>query len=226
MRHSERQSVSSPVVGIVGGLASGKSTVAGLLARRGAAVVDADKIGHGLLKCPAVRQALTEAFGEDILNETGDVDRPVLAEIVFGAAERVRELNRIVHPRIIRRVRSRLESLKQKADVPLVVLDAALLIETDLHRDLCQALLFVEAPEQLRRRRAQAGRNMSAEQFQKRTQAQIPPAPKRKLADFSLNNTGSIEELDRQVGQLWPELCRAAGRVSPVHLPPDTPNTI
>jgi dephospho-CoA kinase len=203
-----------PVVGIVGGLASGKSTVARLLEARGARVVDADRIGHEVLELPEVCEALVGEFGGGILGSDDRVDRGRLAEAVFGKPDRVRRLNDIVHPAIIARMNETLAQLGGCDDVPLIVLDVALLMETRLHEEMrCGALLFVRAPEQLRRRRAVETRGMTAEQFTAREQAQLPTDVKAAEADYTVINMGSIDELASQIDRLWPDLCALPGGV-------------
>ncbi len=194
------------VLGIAGGLAGGKSTVAGLLARRGAVVIDADRIGHEVLERAEVRAALSSAFGREVLDEEGRVDRGRLADAVFGDAERVEKLNSIVHPPILEEIRERVEEIKRLQEAPLIVLDAALLVETGLDTELCEALLYVDTPQEVRRERARSGRRMEPGQFEKRGLAQMPPEEKRKLADYVVTNSGSLEELDAQLSKLWPAL--------------------
>jgi len=196
------------VLGIVGGLASGKSTVARLLAERGARIVDADTIGHEALKRSAVKDAIRRAFGQTVLDPDGQVNHARLAEEVFGQPTRVAELNSIVHPLILAEIRAQVKRLKEERAVPLVVLDAALLMETGLDRELCQALLFVDTPRAFRRERA-ADRSLSAEQFDRREQAQLPEEAKRERADFVVQNGGALEDLRQQVDELWPALCEA-----------------
>jgi dephospho-CoA kinase len=207
VKQPAQESVRPPVVGIVGGLGSGKSTVAELLARRGARVVDADRIGHAVLGRAPVRAALVAAFSGGILDQAGQVDRRRLARAAFQTPERVEKLNKIVHPPIIQDVRGRVDELTKKADVPLVVVDAALLMETGLHSDLCDMLLFVDATRRLRQERWTAGRSIGAEQFEKRERAQLPARSKKERADFVVDNTGSLRELEDQVTELWPALC-------------------
>jgi dephospho-CoA kinase len=212
-RPTDTAKAGAPVLGIVGGLASGKSTVARLLEQRGARVVDADRIGHQMLELAEVREALREAFGECIFEAGSQVSHERLAEAVFGRPEMVQKLNAIVHPRILREIRGQVEMHRKEQGVPLVVLDAALLVETNLDRDMCSALLFVETPRPLRRERA-AGRHVSPEQFEKREQSQLPEEEKKERADYVVSNTGSLADLKDQVERLWPRLCRlnAAGR--------------
>ncbi len=201
-----------PVVGVLGGLAGGKSTAAQVLGELGAAVVDADRIGHELLQHLAVKQDLVREFGKDVTDGAGRVDRARLAEKAFGDPARVEKLNSILHPPIIREIRRRIEHLEEEADVPLIVLDAALLVETGLHESLCDALLYVQAPREVRWERAARDRQMSPEQFEKRSRAQTDPQEKEKLADFTVTNAGSLRELAAQVRRLWPELLLKAKR--------------
>jgi len=202
----------TPVLGIVGGLAGGKSTVAGMLAKRGAHVIDADRMGHRMLERPEVITALVQEFGDDILDSEGRVSRTKLGTLAFGDPRAVERLNCIVHPPIIQDIQEQLQRLEERGDVPLIVLDAPLLMETDLHRKMCDALLFVDTPEPLRRARAAANRQMDAAQFARRQRSQIPPDVKRENSDYQIRNSETLEELEEQVERLWPELCRLRDR--------------
>jgi len=197
-----------PVVGIVGGLASGKSTVAKLLAERGARVVDADAIGHHVLDRKPVKEAVKDAFGEDVFDTAGRVSHRKLAEAVFGRATQVEKLNSIVHPLIVEEIRREVARFREDKALPLVVLDAALLVETGLDKELCQALVFVDAPRRVRVARAERGRGMNAKQFHRREQAQLPEEVKRRRAEYVVSNGGALQDLANQVEGLWPELCR------------------
>jgi len=115
-------------------------------------------------------------------------------------------LNGIVHPPILEEIRERVEEIKRLQEAPLIVLDAALLVETGLHTELCEALLYVDTPQDVRRERARSGRQMEPGQFEKRGLAQMPPEEKKKLADYVVTNAGSLEELDAQLSKLWPAL--------------------
>ncbi len=199
------------VLGVLGGVGAGKSTVAELLGEHGAEVIDADRIGHQVLEQPEVRAALADEFGPAVLDERGKVDRGALAEVAFSEPQRVQALNDIVHPPIIEEVRARIERIRRTDGAPLIVLDAALLVESDLHREMCDALLHVEAPLQLRRERA-VQRGMTHAQFEKRSRAQMPPEAKRRLADYVVRNDGSRRDLKRQIEELWPELCPGTNR--------------
>ena len=173
------------VLGIVGGIAAGKSTAARLLARKGAAVIDADRLAHELLEEASIKQSLVEEFGETILDREGRIERNRLAEQAFESAETTETLNRIVHPPVVEKIRRRIEQLQGQTGIPLIVLDAPLLLETGLDRALCHKLLFVSAAEQLRRQRAQQQRAMSPEQFKGRTRVQSPVQQKKEAADYA-----------------------------------------
>jgi len=214
MKHGHNPSRRPPVIGIIGGLAAGKSTVARLLKQRGAVVIDADRLGHRALELPTVKETLLNEFGPDMLDENGRIDRAALAEIAFEDPELVRKLNAIMHPPIIWQIVADIEAATRRGEAPLIMLDAPLLVETDLHREQCDALLYVDAPETTRRRRARE-RGMGEEQFARRTAAQMPPERKKELADFTVKNTGSVDELDARLEELWPELCSIETRISP-----------
>jgi dephospho-CoA kinase len=194
------------VIGILGGIAGGKSSVARILAEHGARVIDADRIAREVLARPPIREALREAFGESVLDADGLVSAQRLAETAFRSEEATARLNAIAHPPIIERMRRKLEELRQGGTEGLVVLDAALLIETGLDEEMCDALLFVDAPEDVRRERAAGDRGMSEEQFRRREAAQMPVRDKRERADVIIRNTGSLDDLRQQLEELWPEL--------------------
>jgi len=205
---STSEQTRAPVVGLVGGLASGKSTVAELLARRGARVLDADRMAHRVLERPAIKERVRAAFGADVLDEAGRVDRDRLARKVFGDPDSVRRLEGILHPPVVEEIRREARQLRSMEGVPLVVVDAPLLLEVKLEERLCDALLFVDTPEDVRRRRARELRALSPDQFRKRSDQQMPVAQKRTRADYIVSNSGTMDELARQIDALWPRICR------------------
>jgi dephospho-CoA kinase len=198
---------STPVIGVLGAIASGKSTVAELLARRGAVVIDADRIGHQVLERPDVRERLRAEFGDTIFSDGDRVDRTRLAAAAFAGPGRSAVLDGITHPFIIEEIEAQVAEARGRCDAPLIVLDAALLMETRLDRELCQALLFVAAPDQVRLQRAAERQGMGPDQLAARASAQLPVSHKAQAADFVIDNSRSVQELDQQVGRLWPELC-------------------
>jgi dephospho-CoA kinase len=190
-------------IGLVGGIASGKSAVSAALARRGAVVFDADKIGHFVLEEPAVREDLVRRWGNQILTEDAKIDRSAVAAHVFGdspetVAER-RFLEETLHPRIRERILAEMRQLSTA--VPAVVIDAPLLIESGWNA-ICQAVVFVDAPRELRLQRAQT-RGWTAEEFSRREAAQMPIEEKRRSASHVVNNAGSLADLDAEVDRFW-----------------------
>jgi dephospho-CoA kinase len=194
------------VLGLLGGVASGKSLVAGLLAQRGAAVLDADACGHEALRLPEVQQAIRRHFGAAVFGPDGRVDRSRLARVIFapppeGTRQR-RVLERLTHPPITRAVRRQLQALPK--DTPLAVLDAALLFEAGWDK-LCERFVFVDAPPEVRRARA-AARGWSEQDFAAREAAQESLDFKRQRADVTIDNSGPPEHTEAQVKRLWQSL--------------------
>jgi dephospho-CoA kinase len=199
----------SVVVGILGGVASGKSEVTRRLEARGAHVIHADTIGHEVLRESDIRDRLIQHFGNEILSkETGEIDRVRVAQLVFGnappATENRRVLESIVHPRIRARIAERLESIQQSISPneppKIVVLDVPLLIESGWNKR-CDRILFVDTAEELRLARAMA-RGWTSNQFRDREAAQLPIEQKRRSATDVIDNNGSIGSLDQQIDKL------------------------
>ena len=187
------------IIGISGGVAAGKSTVARLLGERGAAVVDADAIGHEVLKRPEIRERVVAQWGKDVLNEAGEVDRQKLGAVVFSSEEERTRLESIVHPAILDRIRSRIAA--ESAAREALVLDAALLNESGLV-DLCDGVVFVEADRSTRAARA-ASRGWSAAECARREEHQMSVEAKRARADWIVDNSGSEADLRDQLDSLW-----------------------
>ena len=192
------------VVGVLGGVASGKSTVTRLLAEAGAGVLDADRAGHDALNLPEVKEAARSRWGESVFDAEGRLDRGRLAELVFapppdGTKER-RYLEELTHPEIRRILEKQAEALAEQAR-PVAVLDAPLLLEAGWDR-LCNTLVFVDVPRDIRLTRAM-GRGWSSDEFEAREQAQLPVETKRAHADLIIENAGELEETRRLVAQLW-----------------------
>ena len=182
------------IIGITGGIGSGKSTVAAWLSQRGYPVVDADQVARDLTVpgSPVLRE-LAGAFGEDILDENGLLERKALARRVFADPEQKKTLDRITHGPILREIRRRLEEFSKQGH-QLAFVDAALLIETGLSKDVDEIWLLVADAE--RRAAWVSGRDQTTEdQVRFRMAAQLPDAVKAASADFILDNNGSIPEL-------------------------------
>jgi dephospho-CoA kinase len=197
----------APFIGLTGGVAGGKSSVANLLTERGFAVIDADSVGHHVLNLPAVRQQLVDQFGPGVLAQSGlssdvgaRVDRKALAAIVFADPEARHALEAIVHPlmraQFIEACESQLGS--RKPAVGPLVLDAAILIEAGWD-DLCDLIVFVDAPRSQRLRRSAESRGWTEDDFAARERAQWPCERKRLRAGFVFQNNGTLDSLRPQV---------------------------
>lgn len=191
-------------IGLTGGVASGKSLAAKYFEELGAEVLDADRTGHEVLLDPEVRQVLVKRWGTEVVASSGEVNRVEVAKRVFGdsaAANAERQfLEQLLHPRIRERLElERAEHGMQGRQV--FVLDAPLLLEAGWD-SVCDVVVFVEAPREVREARALA-RGWSAEQFVQREAAQWPVEKKRYSSDWVLRNDSSPEELRTRVNEIW-----------------------
>ena len=196
------------IIGITGGIACGKTTVSELLAEKGAIPINADEIGHQLLKADSpVINELVAAFGEDILDVSGDVSRAKLGALVFAEKAARERLNAILHPLIIERSRARARQIVTADASAIVLLDAPLLIEAGAY-DTADLVVVVTASSEtqlrrtLERSRAQ-GRMLTESEVQARIDAQMPLAEKINYADIVIENEGTLEELRGQIDRLW-----------------------
>jgi dephospho-CoA kinase len=189
------------VVGLIGGIGSGKSRVAQALARRGGRVVSADELAHQALRQPEVRERVVGRWGASLLDEKGEVDRKRLAAIVFADAAQRRELEWMVHPWIRARLESEIGRAAEELRGGLIVLDAAIMLEAGWST-LCDRLVYVDAPRELRLRRVAEQRGWSEKDMEAREAAQLPLTEKRGLADHVLDNSGSLAHLEQQVDEL------------------------
>lgn len=182
------------IIGITGGIGSGKSTVSAYLSQRGYPVVDADQVARDLtFPGSPVLAELADAFGPDILDENGLLDRKALARKAFADASRKAQLDHITHGPILREIRKRLADFREQGH-PLAFVDAALLIETGLSRDVDEIWLLIADPG--KRAARVSGRDRLPEaQVRTRMDAQMTDELKAKSADFILENNSSIPDL-------------------------------
>lgn len=190
-----------PVIGILGAVAAGKSSVARLAAARGAKVIDADRIGHEVLDEPDVRRQIEARFGQQAMDGNGAVSRSRLGKIVFENADALRDLNAITHPRILKRIKEQIEALRAEG-APAIVLDAALLVECNL-QPLCDVLVFVEAPPAARSERAGRDRGWSPDETARRERFQADPEAKKRLAHWVIANKGTWQDLESEFDRFW-----------------------
>ncbi len=197
-------------VGLTGGMASGKSTVASMLRSHDCPILDADTIGHELLESGQdAHNETVAAFGKEILDQYGNIDRGSLGKIVFADPEKLNRLNAILHPRIHDVIQSWFAAL-DRADPPdVAVVEAALLVESGFYKSLDKLIVCWCRPEQQIDRMIERG--LTPEQAQQRIAAQMPNEAKLKLADATIDCSGSIEETERLVASTLAKLKRGSG---------------
>ena len=182
------------VIGITGNIASGKSTVARMFEALGARIIDADEIARIVVEpgAPAWKEIVGE-FGKDILEPGGAIDRKRLGDIVFGDEARRKRLNEITHPRIMERIRGLVREY-EKEKAPVVMIEAALIVEKGGLKDLIDALIVVTADEETQIRRLMEGKGYSREEAVSRLRAQMPAREKMIHGDYIIDNSGSLED--------------------------------
>ncbi len=190
---------SKPIIGLAGGIGSGKTEVARILAGLGCVVADSDATARQALREPAFRETLVGWWGEDILDANGEIDRAAVASIAFGDPHERRRLEALVHPRVAARRRELFDAAPPEA--PALVIDAPLLFEAGLDAE-CDAVIFVDADEAIRRQRVAGSRGWEAAETDRREESQLPLDQKRARADYILRNNGELSELTAGVRHL------------------------
>jgi dephospho-CoA kinase len=195
------------LLGLIGGVASGKSTVAELFRQQGAVVLDADRVGHEVLRLPGVRAVVGGRWGKEVIGSDGEIDRKALGRIVFGpppdGPRELAELERITHLEIRRRLAAEIEKLA-KTGTRLAILDAAVMLKSGWDR-LCDTIAFIDVPRELRLARA-LSRGWTAEDFARREAAQEPVDEKRRRANIVLDNSRDLGYIQSQVQHCWQTL--------------------
>lgn len=189
------------VVGLLGGIGSGKSQVAAAFARYGARIIAGDQLGQAALRDPDIRARIVSRWDQGILDRHGEIDRRRLAAIVFADPAERKALEAITHPWIRQRIRAEVEEGCNDPRVPLIVLDAAVMLEAGWN-EVCDRLIFIEAPRAARLKRVSRQRGWSEKEVDAREQAQLPLTEKAVRADHVFDNSESLEHLNRQVNDL------------------------
>jgi len=195
-------------VGLTGGVACGKSTVAAMMVKRGAHYLQADGLAHQLYAPGAViYDDVVRRFGREILNQDGTITRTKLANVVFP--DRIDELNAVVHPEVVRRQNSWMSEVERQDPHGIAVVEAALLIEAGAHKDFDKVILVTcDVPRKVEHfaRRANVSIDVARFEVERRSAAQFTDEEKASYADYVIDNSGSIEETERQVDEIWQEL--------------------
>jgi dephospho-CoA kinase len=201
------KSKKKPIIGILGGVGSGKSTVAAEFAKLGCEVIDADKIAHELLDKPAVKNKVVASFGKVILDSAGKISRRKLARIVFADAKKLSKLNKIIHPLVFKEVRKLIKKANRhlgcrQKQVKAIVLDMPLLAEVGWAKR-CDKLIFVECKQQIRAKRAKKIGIFNKSELKNRENFQISLDKKKSIADNTIDNNSGFSALARQVTDIF-----------------------
>jgi len=193
------------VIGLTGGIACGKTTIAKIFQNLGAIIIDLDSMSHQLLKNdPLIYEKLLYSFGCGILNEKGEIDRKKLGRLVFDNPDYLNVLNRIAHPPLIQITLEKIKQVLTQDKNKIVVLDAALLIECNL-TDMVDSVVLAYADESTQLRRLKE-RGLSEDEARKRIQSQMPFKEKQHFADYIICTNGSLNDTIKQVEQIWVSL--------------------
>ena len=196
------------VIGLTGGIGSGKSTVSRFLEELGAVTIDADKVGHEAFK-PGTEtwREVVAAFGKEILNPDGEIDRQKLGKIVFSDSQALARLNQIVHPRIYALVKAKIEDYRRRG-VGVVVLEAPLLLEVGRPSlaDEVDEVWVTVAPEAVVLKRLEKKTGLSQAQSRARIRSQLPSKERLKHADVVIDTDCRLDELKARVEKLWRRL--------------------
>jgi len=200
------------IVGLTGGIASGKSLVTRVLRDLGAHIIDADKIVHDLLAPgqDACREVVGH-FGKGIQLPDGSIDRRKLGDIIFNHPEERAWLNQCIHPRVFEAYNHQVRHLSERQPDAIVIMDAALLIETGYHKHM-DRLIVVYADQKAQMKRLIERDRFTLEQAMARISSQMPLDEKRKYADFVIENTGTREATEQQTREIFAKLKAEAGR--------------
>jgi dephospho-CoA kinase len=198
-------------VGLTGGIGSGKSEVSRRLAALGAIVIDADKVAREVVEpgTPGFAAVAAE-FGKNVVRPDGSLDREGIGRVVFNDPDALKRLNAIVHPLVGERIAAIMADVERDHPDGVVVYDVPLLVENNLQGGY-DVVLVVAAERQTQLRRLVEDRGMTQDDAEARIAAQAPLEAKLAVADVVIDNNGSLEDLDRQVGQVWADLLSRAG---------------
>jgi len=190
------------VIGLTGGIASGKSTVSAKLKELGAAVIDADLLARDVVRKGEIAyNKIVQCFGEDILLPGGDIDRKKLGNIVFSDKEKLALLNSITHPEIIKRMKERIQELKAEG-ARVIVVDAAILIEMGLHKYV-DSVWVLSVDRETQMKRLVERDKFNYREAENRINSQFTNEVRKKYADVVIDNSKPIEEVEKRLEELW-----------------------
>jgi dephospho-CoA kinase len=193
-----------PIIGILGGIGSGKSTVAAEFAKLGCKVIDADKIAHELLDRKTVKDKIVGLFGKAVLDSSGRIEHKKLAGVVFDCGDKLVSLNGVIHPLVLARAEELIEQYNQQKQVKAIVLDMPLLVEVGWAKR-CDRLIFVDCEQKIRAERVKK-KNFDKNQIKIRENFQISLDNKASVADNTVNNNSDFSALVRQVADIFSDI--------------------
>jgi len=189
----------SKIIGITGGIGSGKSTVSRILSEKlNAPILDADKIAKEAVNSPEIISKIKKFFGESIFDNPQIINREKLSDIVFSNENKLLELNKIIHPYVIEEIDKKVKELKQ--DNEYIILDVPLPNESFIN--ISDKIIVVVANEETRIKRVMERSNLSEDSVKKRIEKQMPTENYIKLADFIIKNNGSMEDLNKRIDEI------------------------
>ena len=198
-----------PIIGILGGICSGKSTVAAEFARLGCAVIDADTMAKQLLDEPTIQPKIVSLFGKDILDPTGKIDRRKLAQLVFSNPVKLTSLTDIIHPPVLEKTERLIKKYTADDDIFAIVLDMPLLLEVGWKKR-CNSLVFVDCDQKTRFKRAGNRGIKDENQLKVRENFQISLDKKQRMSHYSIYNNFDLSELAQQVSVIFSSIMKNA----------------
>lgn len=199
------------IIGLTGGIASGKSTVSSMLKAHGAYIIDADKIAREIVEPGSpVLSRIVECFGKDMLNAEGKLNRKALGNIVFNNPDKLKLLNKITHPEIWRLIKEKIDFISKNADKSIVVVDAAVLLEAGMDV-LVDEVWLVCVNEDKQIKRLMDRDHLTAGEAEARIRSQMPVDEKKKYSDRIIDNNGDLEYTKEQVEKLWRHIKNTGG---------------
>jgi dephospho-CoA kinase len=190
-----------PIIGILGGIGSGKSTVAAEFAKLGCCLIDADKIAHELLNEPQVREQVVALLGPGVLNSQGNIERSKIAKIVFKNNEKLSRLNKIIHPQVLQKTEELIEKYNKENQCKAIVLDMPLLVEVGWEKR-CDRLIFIDCDDKIRENRVK-NKDFEKNHIKNRENFQISLDKKNAIADNTINNNSDFSALVRQIADIF-----------------------
>jgi dephospho-CoA kinase len=194
------------LIGVTGGIACGKTEVCKVFQRKGATILSGDQIGKEVVEeNKRVLKELVQAFGESILSKKDKLNRRKLGQIAFASQEAKEKLNRIIHPYLLRELRQRIMDLRNKGKMPVVIIDAALIVEWGLEKEL-DYLIFVESKGEDKIKRLKQEKGYTRREALDRIKSQLPEKVKKRKADFVIRNDKGLAELRQKAERAWKHL--------------------